>query len=59
MAYYLYKDEGPWFVRRPNKLDFYSRVEHHLAKHLGGRAEDRAKVAGTSVVVVDEGDAKN
>ena len=52
--YYLYKDEGHGFARPPNKLDFYSRVEQFLAKHLGGRAEPLMKVENTSVVVMHE-----
>jgi dipeptidyl aminopeptidase/acylaminoacyl peptidase len=59
VAYYLYKDEGHGFARPPNRLDFYSRVEHFLVEHLGGRAEDPLKVHNTSVVVIDEGHAKH
>jgi hypothetical protein len=32
-------DEGHGFARPPNRLDFCSRVDHFLAKHLGGRTE--------------------
>lgn len=32
-------DEGHGFARPPNRLDFCSRVDQFLAKHLGGRTE--------------------
>merc|ERR1712086_569878 len=39
VEYYLYPDEGHGFARPENKLDFYSRVDVFLSKHLGGAAE--------------------
>ncbi|KAK9817826.1 hypothetical protein WJX72_002773 [[Myrmecia] bisecta] len=39
VEYYLYTDEGHGFARPPNRLDFTSRVDQFLAKHLGGRCQ--------------------
>ena len=39
VEYVLYTDEGHGLVRPDNRLDFYSRMEQFLQKHLGGRAE--------------------
>lgn len=52
MEYLLYPDEGHGLVRPDNRLDFYSRMEQFLSKHLGGRAEPLLKPAGSSVQVV-------
>ncbi|CAG9463374.1 unnamed protein product [Pedinophyceae sp. YPF-701] len=54
VEYLLYEDEGHGFARPPNRMDFYSRTEQFLAKHLGGRAEEPLKVDNTSVRVVHE-----
>jgi dipeptidyl aminopeptidase/acylaminoacyl peptidase len=48
MIYVVYSDEGHGFERPENQLDFYGRIEEFLAKHLGGRAEPRKKIAGTT-----------
>jgi dipeptidyl aminopeptidase/acylaminoacyl peptidase len=37
--YLLYEDEGHGFARPENRLDFFSRAEAFLARHLGGRTE--------------------
>lgn len=51
VTYVVYTDEGHGFARPENRLDFYGRAEEFLAKHLGGRAEPRQPVAGTSAEV--------
>jgi hypothetical protein len=43
---------GHGLIREANRLDFYNRVEQHLAKHLGGRAEPAASVPGSSAQVL-------
>jgi dienelactone hydrolase len=47
----VYPDEGHGFGRPENNLDFFGRAEEFLERHLGGRAEPRQEVAGSSVVV--------
>jgi dipeptidyl aminopeptidase/acylaminoacyl peptidase len=37
--YVMYENEGHGFAKPENRLDFYHRADHFLAKHLGGRAE--------------------
>jgi dipeptidyl aminopeptidase/acylaminoacyl peptidase len=37
--YLLFPDEGHCFDKPRNRLTFYSRAEHFLARHLGGRCE--------------------
>eukprot|EP00878_Enallax_costatus_P020695 GHUV01021885.1.p1 GENE.GHUV01021885.1~~GHUV01021885.1.p1 ORF type:complete len:186 (+),score=43.16 GHUV01021885.1:106-663(+) len=54
VEYYLYTDEGHGFARPPNRLDFCSRVDQFLAKHLQGRAEPPLQFEGTSVVAMHE-----
>ncbi|WIA36748.1 hypothetical protein OEZ86_008017 [Tetradesmus obliquus] len=54
VQYFLYEDEGHGFARPPNRLDFCSRVDHFLAKHLGGRAEPPLNMQDTSVVALHE-----
>lgn len=54
VEYFIYEDEGHGFARPPNRLDFNSRVEHFLAKHLGGRTEPPLVVENTSVKIVHE-----
>ncbi|KAF6257854.1 Alpha/Beta hydrolase protein [Scenedesmus sp. NREL 46B-D3] len=54
VQYFLYEDEGHGFARPPNRLDFCSRVDHFLAKHLGGRAEAPLEMQDTSVVALHE-----
>lgn len=44
----VYSDEGHGFSRPENNLDFFSRVEEFLAKHLGGRSEARTQVKGST-----------
>jgi len=48
VEYVLYPDEGHGFARPENRIDFNGRVEHFLAKHLGGRAEEFAEVEGAT-----------
>ncbi|KAL7529256.1 hypothetical protein ACHAXR_002871, partial [Thalassiosira sp. AJA248-18] len=50
VEYVLYPDEGHGFARPENRIDFNGRVEHFLAKHLGGRAEDFVEVEGSTAV---------
>jgi dipeptidyl aminopeptidase/acylaminoacyl peptidase len=46
VEYIMYPDEGHGLVRPDNRLDFYSRMEQFLAKHLGGRAAPLLKPPG-------------
>jgi dipeptidyl aminopeptidase/acylaminoacyl peptidase len=39
VEYVEYADEGHGFARPENRLDFYSKAESFLARHLGGRQE--------------------
>lgn len=48
VEYVLYPDEGHGFARPDNRIDFNGRVELFLKKHLGGRAEEFEKPAGSS-----------
>ena len=52
VVYLVYADEGHGFARPPNSLDFYSRVDHFLAKQLGGRCEPLLHMEGSSVQVI-------
>jgi dipeptidyl aminopeptidase/acylaminoacyl peptidase len=52
VEYILYPDEGHGFVRPDNRLDFYSRIEQFLSKHLGGRAEPLLQLKGSTAKVV-------
>jgi len=54
VKYVLYTDEGHGVSRPENKEDYYSRVEHFLAEHLGGRAEPPVSPKGASVVVIKD-----
>jgi dipeptidyl aminopeptidase/acylaminoacyl peptidase len=36
VTYVVFPDEGHGFARPQNKMDFYSKCEMFLAKHLGG-----------------------
>lgn len=47
-------DEGHGFARPPNRLDFASRVDQFLAKHLQGRSEPPLNMQDTSVVAMHE-----
>ena len=51
VTYIVYTDEGHGFARPENNLDFYGRVEEFLARYLGGRAEPRKKIAGSTAQV--------
>ncbi len=51
VAFIVYPDEGHGFAREENAQDFYGRMEEFLARHLGGRAEPFAPVAGSSADV--------
>jgi dipeptidyl aminopeptidase/acylaminoacyl peptidase len=42
VEYVVYPDEGHGWARPANRMDWYTRVEAFLAKHLGGRAEPPA-----------------
>ncbi len=58
VSYILYPDEGHGFARPANRIDFFARAEHFLAKHLGGRAEplpDGGKVEGSTAVIREIG----
>jgi len=48
VEYVLYPDEGHGFARPENRIDFNSRAEEFLAKHLGGRAEPFQEVKGAT-----------
>lgn len=48
VEYVLYPDEGHGFARPDNRIDFNARAELFLAKHLGGRAEEFVKPAGST-----------
>eukprot|EP00884_Botryococcus_braunii_P002106 jgi/Botrbrau1/11897/Bobra.0171s0008.1 len=54
VEYYLYEDEGHGFARPPNRLDFFSRVDQFLAKHLGGRCEPPLTLEGSSVKIMHD-----
>ncbi len=41
VEYVEYPDEGHGFFKQENRLDFYRKAERFLAKHLGGRTEER------------------
>ncbi|WP_370568329.1 alpha/beta fold hydrolase [Methylacidimicrobium sp. AP8] len=41
--YLLFSDEGHGFVRPEDRLRFFRAAERFLARHLGGRAEERAE----------------
>ena len=45
VEYVVYPDEGHGFQRPPNRLDFFSKAETFLGKHLGGRAESGPSAA--------------
>jgi dipeptidyl aminopeptidase/acylaminoacyl peptidase len=51
VGFVVYPDEGHGFGRPENNLDYFGRVEEFLRKHLGGRAEPWAAVAGSSAEV--------
>lgn len=52
VEYVLYTDEGHGLVRPANRLDFYSRMEQFLQKHLGGRAEPLLSPKGSTAKVI-------
>ena len=54
VEYVLYTDEGHGLVRPDNRLDFYSRMEQFLQKHLGGRAEPLLSPKGSSAKVITD-----
>jgi dipeptidyl aminopeptidase/acylaminoacyl peptidase len=43
--YMLFEDEGHGFAKPENRLKFYGVAESFLAKHLGGRVEERLQIA--------------
>jgi dipeptidyl aminopeptidase/acylaminoacyl peptidase len=47
----VYPDEGHGFTRPANNLDFFGRVEEHLAQYLGGRKEPWRSVPGSTAQV--------
>jgi len=48
VEYVLYPDEGHGFARPDNRIDFNGRAELFLAKHMGGRAEEFERPAGST-----------
>jgi dipeptidyl aminopeptidase/acylaminoacyl peptidase len=48
VTFVVYPDEGHGMGRPENALDFTARLEEFLALHLGGRAEPRTEVPGSS-----------
>ncbi len=46
VQYVEYPDEGHWFARPENRLDFFAKAEKFLAKYLGGRFEKEDRDAG-------------
>jgi hypothetical protein len=47
-------DEGHGLVRAANRLDFYSRADQFLAKHLGGRREPFVAQPQSTAKVITE-----
>jgi len=54
VKYVLYPDEGHGLVRPDNRLDFYSRAEQFLSKHLGGRAAPQLQLPKSSAQVITQ-----
>lgn len=54
VTYIMYSDEGHGLVRPDNRVDYYSRVDQFLAKHLGGRAEPLIKMPDTTAKVITD-----
>jgi dipeptidyl aminopeptidase/acylaminoacyl peptidase len=52
VEYVYYPDEGHGLVRPVNRLDFYTRADAFLAKHLGGRRGAAADAQGSSAKVI-------
>eukprot|EP00879_Flechtneria_rotunda_P019070 GHRR01020022.1.p1 GENE.GHRR01020022.1~~GHRR01020022.1.p1 ORF type:complete len:675 (+),score=189.80 GHRR01020022.1:864-2888(+) len=52
VQYVVYTDEGHGLVRPENRLDYFSRVEQFLAKHLGGRNGPLFSPKGSSAQVI-------
>ncbi|MDX2038419.1 MAG: S9 family peptidase [Isosphaeraceae bacterium] len=57
VTYVLYPDEGHGFRRPENNIDFNSRAESFLARHLGGRVEPLSgeRYPGSTAVVREVG----
>jgi dipeptidyl aminopeptidase/acylaminoacyl peptidase len=50
VEYFLYPDEGHRQWRPENKFHFFAKAEEFLARHLGGRFEPTADIAGHAAV---------
>ncbi|MBI1822912.1 MAG: S9 family peptidase [Nitrospirae bacterium] len=48
--YFVYSDEGHYFLRSENRLHLNSKIEEFLAKQLGGRLEPVGEIKGHSAV---------
>jgi len=48
VLYVVYPNEGHGIYHKDNLKDAWARVEEFLAKHLGGRAEPRGEISGSS-----------
>ncbi len=48
VTYVVYPDEGHGFARPENRMDFFGRADDFLAECLGGRAEPRREVSGST-----------
>jgi dipeptidyl aminopeptidase/acylaminoacyl peptidase len=48
VLYVVYPNEGHGIHHKDNLKDMWARVEEFLAKHLGGRAEPRGEISGSS-----------
>jgi dipeptidyl aminopeptidase/acylaminoacyl peptidase len=51
VTFIVYTDEGHGLGRGVNIMDYAGRMEEFLAKYLGGRAEPRTEVKGTTAEV--------
>ena len=51
VRYIVFPDEGHGFARPENRLDANARIEAFLAEHLGGRAEPREPIEGSTAEV--------
>jgi dipeptidyl aminopeptidase/acylaminoacyl peptidase len=51
VRYLVFPDEGHGFARPENRLDANARIEAFLAEHLGGRAEPREPIEGSTAEV--------
>jgi len=57
VVYALYPDEGHGFVRPANRMSFAALAERFLARYLGGRAEPAGELGGSSLRLVEGGEA--